>query len=81
MLVDTNISEDEDAASSEHPLHLETEAGLREILDQFGLNPTEIDEVLGNFQNFLVVASTDLFLKPISKANRYMWAMAGDGGR
>jgi hypothetical protein len=76
MLVDTNISEHEDAASSEHPLHLQAEAGSREILYQFGLSPTEIDEVLGSFQNFLVVAPTNLFLKPISKVNRYMWAIA-----
>jgi hypothetical protein len=78
MLVDTDISEDEDAASSERPLHLEAEAGLREILNQFGLSPTEIHEVLGSFQNFLVVAPTDLFLKPISKANRSGWVLAGD---
>jgi hypothetical protein len=78
MLVDTGISEDEDAASSELRLPLEAEAGLREILDQFGLSPTEIDEVLGSFQNFLVVALTDLFLTPIPKANRYVRAMVGD---
>jgi hypothetical protein len=78
MFVDTDISEDEDAAFSERPLHLEAEAGLREILDQFGLSPTEIDEVLGRVQTFLMVAPTDLFLKPIPKANRFAWAMAGD---
>jgi hypothetical protein len=76
MLVDTDICEDEDAASSERPLHLEAEAGLREIPDQFGLSPTEIDEILGSFQNFLVVAPTDLFLKPIPKANIYAWTIA-----
>jgi hypothetical protein len=75
MLVDTDISEDEDTASSERRLHLEAEAGLREIQDQFGLSPTENDEVFGSFQNFLVVAPTDLFLRPIPKANRYAWAM------
>jgi hypothetical protein len=78
MFVDTDVSEDEDAASSERPLHLEAETGLREVLDQFGSSLTEIDEVLGSFQNFLVVAPTDRFLKPIPKANRYAWAMAGD---
>jgi hypothetical protein len=29
MFVDTDVSEDEDAASSIRPLHLESEAGLR----------------------------------------------------
>jgi hypothetical protein len=78
MLVDIDISEDEDTASLERPLHLEAEAGLGEIMDQFGLSPTEIDEVLGSFQNFLMVAPTDLFLKPTPKTNRYEWAMVGD---
>jgi hypothetical protein len=34
-MIDIDISADEGVASSEHPLHLEAEAGLREILNQF----------------------------------------------
>jgi hypothetical protein len=77
-MFETNIYADQDTAYSGCLLHLETEAGLREILDQFRLNATEIDEVIGTFQNFVGGAPTDLFLNPIPKKNRYVWAIPRD---
>jgi hypothetical protein len=38
-----DIYADQDTAYSQCPVHLEAEAGLREILDQFRLSATEID--------------------------------------
>jgi hypothetical protein len=59
-MFERDIYTDQDAAYSELPLRLEAEAGLREILDQFRLSATEIDEVIGSFQNFITAAPTDL---------------------
>jgi hypothetical protein len=63
-------------ATSGRPLHLEAESGLREIRDQFRLSATEIEEVIGSFQNFIATAPSDLFLKPIPKKNRYAGAIS-----
>jgi hypothetical protein len=83
-MAETDIFEDDDdenagdTTSSERPLHHEAEEGLREILLQFRLDEGVIDEVIGSFQNFITVAPTDLFIKPIPKKNRYAWGVSQD---
>jgi hypothetical protein len=76
-MVNIDISADEDTIAPEHPLYLEAEAGLRQILDQFQLSAAEIDEAVGSFHNF-IAAPTDRFFKAIPKKNRYAWAVSHD---
>jgi hypothetical protein len=77
-MFDTDISADQDAAYSERPLHLEAVARLREIPDEFRLSTTETGQIVGSFQNFIAVALTGLFLRPIPKKNRRPWAVSHD---
>jgi hypothetical protein len=74
-MLDTDISGDQHAAYSERSLYLEAVAAMLAIPDQFRLSMTEIDEVIGSFQNLIAIAPTDLFLKPIRKKNRCAWVL------
>jgi hypothetical protein len=78
LMVNTDISVNEDTVSPKRPLYIEAKIGLREILDQFQLSAGEIDEVVGSFHSFIAAASTRLFLKPILKKNRYAWTVSHD---
>jgi hypothetical protein len=78
LMVNIDISADENAISHDLPLYLEAGAGLRGILDKFQLSATEIDEVVGRSQNCIAATPTDLFLKRIPKQNRYAWAISYD---
>jgi hypothetical protein len=73
---ETDVLGNENAASSELPLHREAEEGLREILLQFHVNPAEMEEIIGSFQNYIAAATTDLCLKPLPKKNRYGWIIS-----
>jgi hypothetical protein len=66
-MFDTDISADQDAVYSQRLLHFEASTDLREISNQFRLNMTEHDKIIGSFQNFTAVTPTDLLLKPIPK--------------
>jgi hypothetical protein len=73
LMVGMDISADEDVISHKCPLYLEaeaeaeSEAGLREILDQFRLSAAEIDKIVGSFQNFIAAQQIFLFFEANSQ--------------
>jgi hypothetical protein len=46
-------------------LRLQAEDGLKDILAQFQIDETQLDEIIGMFQDFMTVSSFDLRIKSI----------------
>jgi hypothetical protein len=73
--VETSEDGDVVTPSSVKDLYPQAEAGLREILEQYHLNVSDTDEIIGYFQEFVGEAATYLEMKPIPSKNRYAWAV------
>jgi hypothetical protein len=77
---DQDLPSDDGVVLSDDTLCAQAEAGLRDILAQWGIDEDLIGRTLGTFQGYVTSAPADLRMRPIPDTNRYPWSIQSGSG-